>query len=85
MTILLLGNKSDCAERVVKAEEGEILAKVWICGITSSHTVPSLVLIIIKHPLKPAVFLPQEYNFEFMECSAATGENVLRSLETVAR
>ncbi|XP_041819113.1 uncharacterized protein rab44 isoform X2 [Chelmon rostratus] len=53
VTILLLGNKSDCAERVVKAEEGEILAK--------------------------------EYNFEFMECSAATGENVLRSLETVAR
>lgn len=31
------------------------------------------------------VLLPQEYNFEFMECSAATGENVIQSLETVAR
>ncbi|XP_071350126.1 uncharacterized protein rab44 isoform X2 [Trachinotus anak] len=53
MPILLLGNKSDCTERQVKAEEGESLAK--------------------------------EYNFEFMECSAATGENVIQSLETVAR
>ncbi|XP_069392633.1 uncharacterized protein rab44 isoform X2 [Paralichthys olivaceus] len=53
VTILLLGNKSDCGERKVKTEEGEILAK--------------------------------EYNFEFMECSAATGENVIHSLETVAR
>ncbi|XP_076615232.1 uncharacterized protein rab44 isoform X2 [Chaetodon auriga] len=53
VTILLLGNKSDCAQRAVKPQEGEILAK--------------------------------EYNFEFMECSAATGENVIRSLETVAR
>ncbi|XP_040014434.1 ras-related protein Rab-44 isoform X2 [Xiphias gladius] len=53
VTILLLGNKSDCAERQVKTQEGEILAK--------------------------------EYNFEFTECSAATGENVIQSLETVAR
>ncbi|XP_070815843.1 ras-related protein Rab-44 isoform X2 [Chaetodon trifascialis] len=53
VTILLLGNKSDRAQRAVKPQEGEILAK--------------------------------EYNFEFMECSAATGENVIRSLETVAR
>ncbi|XP_034442187.1 uncharacterized protein rab44 isoform X2 [Hippoglossus hippoglossus] len=53
VTILLLGNKSDCGERQVKTEEGEILAK--------------------------------EYNFEFMECSAATGDNVIHSLETVAR
>ncbi|KAM8756086.1 uncharacterized protein rab44 isoform 2-T2 [Acanthopagrus schlegelii] len=29
--------------------------------------------------------LAKEYNFEFMECSAATGENVIQSLETVAR
>ncbi|XP_040889001.1 uncharacterized protein rab44 isoform X2 [Toxotes jaculatrix] len=29
--------------------------------------------------------LAKEYNFEFMECSAATGENVIESLETVAR
>uniref|UniRef100_UPI0037E7559A uncharacterized protein rab44 n=1 Tax=Semicossyphus pulcher TaxID=241346 RepID=UPI0037E7559A len=53
VTILLLGNKSDHAERRVKSQEGEALAK--------------------------------EYNFEFMECSAATGENVIQSLETVAR
>ncbi|KAM9408509.1 uncharacterized protein rab44 [Pholidichthys leucotaenia] len=29
--------------------------------------------------------LAKEYNFNFMECSAATGDNVLQSLETVAR
>ncbi|XP_060925134.1 uncharacterized protein rab44 [Limanda limanda] len=29
--------------------------------------------------------LAKEYNFEFMECSAATGDNVIHSLETVAR
>ncbi|XP_037629609.1 uncharacterized protein rab44 isoform X2 [Sebastes umbrosus] len=29
--------------------------------------------------------LAKEYNFEFMECSAATGENVVHCLETVAR
>lgn len=29
--------------------------------------------------------LAKEYNFEFMECSAATGENVIKSLEAVAR
>ena len=27
----------------------------------------------------------QEYNCDFMECSAATGENVVQSLEIVAR
>uniref|UniRef100_A0A8D3CQ67 Uncharacterized protein n=1 Tax=Scophthalmus maximus TaxID=52904 RepID=A0A8D3CQ67_SCOMX len=53
VTIILLGNKSDCGERQVKTQEGEVLA--------------------------------EEYNFEFMECSAATGENVIHSLETVAR
>ncbi|KAI3370025.1 hypothetical protein L3Q82_024822 [Scortum barcoo] len=53
VTIVLLGNKSDHAERRVKTQDGEILAK--------------------------------EYNFEFMECSAATGENVVHCLETVAR
>ncbi|XP_034725715.1 uncharacterized protein rab44 isoform X2 [Etheostoma cragini] len=53
VTVLLVGNKSDCAERQVKTQEVEVLAK--------------------------------EYNFEFMECSAATGENVVQSLETVAR
>ncbi|XP_054472893.1 uncharacterized protein rab44 [Anoplopoma fimbria] len=53
VTTLLVGNKSDRAERQVKTQEAEILAK--------------------------------EYNFEFMECSAATGENVVQSLETVAR
>ncbi|KAM7402198.1 hypothetical protein PAMP_017462 [Pampus punctatissimus] len=53
VTILLLGNKSDCAERQVPTQQGEILAK--------------------------------EYNFDFMECSAATGENVVQSLEVVAR
>lgn len=51
--ILLLGNKSDCTERQVKREEGEILA--------------------------------QGYNFAFMECSAATGENIIEALETIAR
>ncbi|XP_020557097.2 uncharacterized protein rab44 isoform X1 [Oryzias latipes] len=29
--------------------------------------------------------LAKEYNFEFVECSAATGENVLEALETVGR
>ncbi|XP_074526230.1 uncharacterized protein rab44 isoform X2 [Halichoeres trimaculatus] len=29
--------------------------------------------------------LAKEHSFEFMECSAATGENVIQSLETVAR
>ncbi|KAM3620853.1 uncharacterized protein V6R79_002961 [Siganus canaliculatus] len=29
--------------------------------------------------------IAKEYNFEFMECSAATGENVIECLETVAR
>ncbi|TNN84371.1 Ras-related protein Rab-44 [Liparis tanakae] len=53
VTILLIGNKSDGAERQVQTQEAEILAK--------------------------------KYNFEFMECSAATGENVVQSLETVAR
>nr|XP_043879684.1 uncharacterized protein rab44 isoform X2 [Solea senegalensis] len=53
VTILLLGNKSDCAERQIQPEEGETLSK--------------------------------EYNFDFMECSAATGENVIQTLETVAR
>ncbi|XP_063330487.1 uncharacterized protein LOC134627927 [Pelmatolapia mariae] len=53
VTVLLLGNKSDCSERRVKTHQGEILAK--------------------------------EYDFEFMECSAATGENVIQSLEVVAR
>ncbi|KAE8298496.1 Ras-related protein Rab-44 [Larimichthys crocea] len=53
VTILLLGNKNDMAERKVKTEEGANLAR--------------------------------ECNFEFMECSAATGENVIHSLETVAR
>ncbi|KAK2862045.1 hypothetical protein Q5P01_001578 [Channa striata] len=51
--ILLIGNKSDCADRQVKTQDGEILAK--------------------------------EYNFEFMECSAATGENVIHCLENMAR
>ncbi|XP_056885926.1 ras and EF-hand domain-containing protein homolog isoform X2 [Takifugu flavidus] len=53
VTILLLGNKSDCAERQVPTQKGEILAK--------------------------------EYNFEFMECSVATGQNVNESLQTLAR
>ncbi|XP_033994856.1 uncharacterized protein rab44 isoform X3 [Trematomus bernacchii] len=53
VNILLVGNKSDRAERQVKIQEAENLAK--------------------------------EYNFEFMECSAATGENVVQGLETVAR
>ncbi|KAM8916519.1 uncharacterized protein rab44 [Spinachia spinachia] len=52
VTILLVGNKSD-AERQVKTQEAEILAK--------------------------------DYRFEFMECSAATGENVIQCLETLAR
>ncbi|CAN9511804.1 unnamed protein product [Ophioblennius macclurei] len=51
--VLLLGNKSDCAERKVTTEQGETLAR--------------------------------ECNFGFMECSAATGENVIQSLERVAR
>ncbi|XP_013887486.1 ras-related protein Rab-44 [Austrofundulus limnaeus] len=29
--------------------------------------------------------LAKEYNFGFMECSAATGQNVIEALETVAR
>ncbi|XP_033939851.1 uncharacterized protein rab44 [Pseudochaenichthys georgianus] len=53
VNILLVGNKSDRAERQIKIQEAENLAK--------------------------------EYNFEFMECSAATGENVVQGLETVAR
>lgn len=36
VTILLLGNKSDCAERQVTTQAGEILAKVWSRGITLS-------------------------------------------------
>lgn len=53
VVIMLLGNKSDCAERQVESHEGENLAK--------------------------------EYNIYFMECSAATGKNVLQSMEIVAR
>ncbi|KAF3856260.1 hypothetical protein F7725_016983 [Dissostichus mawsoni] len=53
VNILLLGNKSDRAERQVQIQEAENLAT--------------------------------EYNFGFMECSAATGENVVQGLETVAR
>ncbi|XP_068170938.1 uncharacterized protein rab44 isoform X2 [Antennarius striatus] len=53
VTVLLLGNKCDCAERQVETQEGKIIAK--------------------------------EYNLVFMECSAATGKNVIESLETVAR
>ncbi|KAK2915124.1 hypothetical protein Q8A73_005718 [Channa argus] len=53
VTVLLLGNKSDRADRQVKTQDGEILAK--------------------------------EYNFKFMECSAATGENVIQCLENMAR
>uniref|UniRef100_A0AAQ4QU35 RAB44, member RAS oncogene family n=1 Tax=Gasterosteus aculeatus aculeatus TaxID=481459 RepID=A0AAQ4QU35_GASAC len=53
VTIILVGNKSDGAERQVKSQEADILAA--------------------------------EYKFEFMECSAATGENVVQCLETVAR
>ncbi|KAM9859351.1 uncharacterized protein rab44 [Aulostomus maculatus] len=53
VTILVLGNKNDNAEREVKTEEGESLAK--------------------------------EYNSDFLECSAATGDNVVQSLENVAR
>lgn len=36
-------------------------------------------------PSQECPFLLQEYNFEFVECSAATGENVLEALETVGR
>lgn len=88
VTILLLGNKSDHAKRQIKFQEGEILAKVsvtlhplhcyLICWCQN-------IMLIMKHALKTAVLIPQEYNFEFMECSAATGENVIQSLETVAR
>ncbi|XP_029947630.1 uncharacterized protein rab44 [Salarias fasciatus] len=53
VAVLLLGNKTDCADRKVTAQQGDALAK--------------------------------EYNFEFMECSAATGENVVQSLESIAR
>ncbi|XP_028302562.1 ras-related protein Rab-26 isoform X2 [Gouania willdenowi] len=51
--ILLVGNKCDRAERQVRREEGENLAK--------------------------------EHKFAFSECSAASGENVIECLETVAR
>lgn len=90
MTVLLLGNKSDCSERRVKTHQGEILAKVRICCITPTHetiTFSSVVLITIKTPTVSADIhsTPQEYDFEFMECSAATGENVIQSLEVVAR
>ncbi|KAL0978151.1 hypothetical protein UPYG_G00166780 [Umbra pygmaea] len=53
--ILLLGNKTDCAEaeRKVQTNEGKNLAK--------------------------------EHNMLFMECSAATGENVILSMEALAR
>ncbi|XP_076012813.1 uncharacterized protein rab44 [Genypterus blacodes] len=51
--VMLLGNKSDCAEREVHRREGETLAKA--------------------------------FNFAFNECSAATGDNVVDSLETLVR
>uniref|UniRef100_A0AAX7UNZ2 RAB44, member RAS oncogene family n=1 Tax=Astatotilapia calliptera TaxID=8154 RepID=A0AAX7UNZ2_ASTCA len=89
VTVLLLGNKSDCSERRVKTHQGEILAKVRICCITPTHeTITfSSVVLMIKTPTVSADIhsTPQEYDFEFMECSAATGENVIQSLEVVAR
>lgn len=89
VTVLLLGNKSDCSERRVKTHQGEILAKVRICCITPTHEIItfSSVVLMIKTPTVSADIhsTPQEYDFEFMECSAATGENVIQSLEVVAR
>ncbi|KAI4892726.1 hypothetical protein NFI96_009605 [Prochilodus magdalenae] len=50
--MMLLGNKNDCAERKVRLQDGEALAR--------------------------------DYNIHFMECSAATGENVSESLKSLA-
>lgn len=38
VNILLVGNKSDRAERQIKIQEAENLAKVWICRIIHLHT-----------------------------------------------
>lgn len=42
-------------------------------------------IVLSNTALKAAALFTQEYNFEFMECSAATGENVIECLETMAR
>ncbi|XP_036425561.1 titin homolog [Colossoma macropomum] len=52
VTMMLLGNKNDSAEREVQLKEGEDLSR--------------------------------EYNIHFMECSAATGENVSESMKSLA-
>ncbi|XP_037390997.1 uncharacterized protein rab44 isoform X3 [Pygocentrus nattereri] len=52
VTMMLLGNKNDCAEREVQLKEGEDLSR--------------------------------DYNIHFMECSAATGENVSESMKSLA-
>ncbi|RVE73264.1 hypothetical protein OJAV_G00047530 [Oryzias javanicus] len=53
-------------------------ATVVLLGNKSDHT---------KRQVKTQQgdILAKEYNFEFMECSAATGENVIEALETVGR
>ncbi|XP_077386811.1 uncharacterized protein rab44 [Festucalex cinctus] len=51
--VLLLGNKSDHADRHVTTEDGQDVAK--------------------------------KFNIDFMECSAVSGDNVIQSLEAVAR
>ncbi|KAL7891491.1 hypothetical protein AOLI_G00009670 [Acnodon oligacanthus] len=52
VTMMLLGNKNDCAAREVQLKEGEDLSR--------------------------------DYNIHFMECSAATGENVSESMKSLA-
>ncbi|XP_016526905.1 ras-related protein Rab-44 isoform X4 [Poecilia formosa] len=85
VTVLLLGNKSEHAKRQVKTEQGDILAKVPLLKSLSAKVEfqPVTLLGLFKNEF--FFFSQQEYNFEFMECSAATGENVIEALEAVAR
>ncbi|XP_014837583.1 PREDICTED: uncharacterized protein LOC106914910 isoform X1 [Poecilia mexicana] len=85
VTVLLLGNKSEHAKRQVKTEQGDILAKVPLLKSLSAKVESQPVTLLGLFKNEFFFFSQQEYNFEFMECSAATGENVIEALEAVAR
>lgn len=46
VTVLLLGNKNDHPKRCVTTQEGETLAKVWLCGIFESRICTRVIQII---------------------------------------
>ena len=67
-----------------KLSRGRVLLRYTVRALKTSHS-----LFLTKQRLKrltdSSLYPPQDYNFDFMECSAATGENVIKALETVAR